>query len=332
MSKDYLLADIGGTHARIGHFDGQLISAPVVLKIDDFDDPVALFEEAAKELNLKTFEIAIAAAGQELEKGKIQIPNNPNWSLDKAHFKKAGRPIEFWTNDFFATAYGALTLGHDDLETLIPGEAIPQASKVICGPGTGIGLAYADYIKELKSYRVRETFGGWFPIAAMTQEQALVLRTVRAVKNDPDQKSMGFEDVIAGRGMPDLYRALCRIHGASCADEIVTSILSHPEADLFEETLRLFHEFLGIFLQTVVIAGHGLGGVYLDGGVIQKVCDKGLFDPHAVTSTFHANVHTKHQSTTPIYDAFLRVPAKRIDSPYVALSGLKFIIDNGIEI
>ncbi len=330
-TSEYLLADIGGTHARIATYDGDKIGKPVILKIIDFDSPIDLFKHAVEKLSVSKPKLAIASTGHEESPDVLHAANNSKWVLEKKAFKQENLPIAFWANDFYVTAYGALSLGHDDLESLVPGKPRPYAAKMIGGPGTGIGLAYADYIKELEYYRVRETFGGWFAVSTITEEQNLCLRTVRSLKNMEFQKAVSYEDVCAGRGLPYLYEAICKIHGQQYSSEIGTSLLSHTNAPLFNETLRLFHEFLGLFLHTAALAGHAWGGIYLDGGVIQKICDKGLFDAKALTSTFHANPQPEGQTEMIVYDALLAVPIKRIDTEYVALSGLKTIIEQGIK-
>lgn len=328
---EYLLADIGGTHARIAAYDGDKIGVPIVLKIVDFDCPVDLFQHAVEKLNVTKPRLAIASTGHEESPDVWHAANNSFWTLDKKKFEKSDVPITFWANDFYVTAYGALALGHDDLENLVSGESRPYAAKMIGGPGTGMGLAYADYIEELKSYRVRETFGGWFSVSAVTEEQILCLRTVRSLKNMEFQKTLSYEDVCAGRGLPYLYEAVCKIHGQEYNAEIGESLLTHTNAPLFNETLRLFHEFLGLFLNTAVIAGHAWGGIYLDGGVIQKVCEKGLFDVKALTSTLHANPQPEGQKEMIVHEALLNVPVKRIDTDYVALTGLKVILEHEVK-
>lgn len=329
---DCLLADIGGTHARIATYEGGKIGNPIILDISDFDHPVDLFAHAAEKLGISKPRLAIASTGHEESPDVLHAANNSKWTLSKKVFQDKGVPIDFWVNDFYATSYGALALGHDDLEVLVSGKARPYGSKMITGPGTGIGLAYADYIKELERYRVRETFGGWFPVSPVSEEQILCIRTIRSMKDMGGQKHLGYEDVCAGRGLPSLYTAVCKIHGyANFEKEAAKNILSYPDMPMFKETLRLFHEFLGLFTQTAALAGHAWGGVYLDGGVIQKICEKGLFDVNAFTSTFHGNPQPDGQKEMIVHEALLNVPVKRIDTDYSALSGLKIIIEQGAK-
>lgn len=322
MSTDYLLADIGGTQARIATYDGDKIGKPIILQITDFDCPVSLFKHAADKLNVSKPKLVIASTGVKVSETEW---HSKGWTINKDDFVKSNIELELVVNDFYASSYGVLTLGHDDVEILISGEAKPYSSKMICGPGTGIGLAYADYIQELESYRVRETFGGFFPVVSQTEEQNLCLRTIKSLKSDHGDYPLAFEDVCSGRGLPYLHRAICRMHGAKEDEKISNEILSYPDAPLFKETVRIFQEFLGSFLQTAAIAGHSLGGIYLDGGVIQTLSSKNLLDTSYIKKTFHA-------CQRPIVrDNLINIPLKRVDTNHVALSGLKVILEQEVK-
>jgi glucokinase len=65
-----------------------------------------------------------------------------------------------------------------------------------------------------------------------------------------------------------------------------------------------------------VIAGHGFGGLYLDGGVMHRLHERGLFD-------FAAFEKFLVLPAAPVVrDALAAVPARLVTDPYVALKGL----------
>src|SRR5690606_29965745 len=86
---------------------------------------------------------------------------------------------------------------------------------------------------------------------------------------------------------------------------------------LYDEqtALRLFHEFLGLFAATAVVAGNAYGGLYLTGGVLERLVEKDMFDVDHFLSFFHLN------AVESVRQALLDTPVIYITEPYPALKG-----------
>ena len=99
-----LLADIGGTHARLAYLKSNKIGDITVLKCNDFKGPIELLKNFIQ--NQKLSGIVLSVAGP-VYKGKVQWTNRPEWQLSEAELKKKFNIRKaFIVNDMVAQAYG----------------------------------------------------------------------------------------------------------------------------------------------------------------------------------------------------------------------------------
>ena len=89
MSKTsplYMLADIGGTHARIASYDGKKMTPARIYKTSEYATATDLFSHFREDENLpkENLSVAIAAAGR-LDRDNVwRIGNNKDWAIDIA--------------------------------------------------------------------------------------------------------------------------------------------------------------------------------------------------------------------------------------------------------
>lgn len=321
---NYLLADIGGTHARCALFDGQDISNIEVISANDYPNGQELF------LNYISRHVrpnepllcAIAAAGRMDADGVWRVGNNNNWEIAPIALMQSGYEVKHIIGDFVATSAGVIHLKNDECLTLHKGQKTSCTTKAICGPGTGIGLSYIIEVDGKPC--IHRTHGGHMGAVSQTIEQQKIVSKIQEI-NKCDYTT--FEDICSGRSLLNLYKATCAIHNSSLNPSIEKpeDILNHTKDNEVRQTLRLFHEFLGLFLQTIIVTGHAYGGVYLDGGVIQKLRTHDLLDVNAILKYAHAC------SNSVVQSALQNTPIYLINTPYIALSGLRNIIKGDVS-
>ena len=296
-----ILADIGGTYARFAtETDGRLenIHKYEAEKFENLGQALAAY---CKESNLEnTGSLKIATAGYE-ENGVWKFVNKNKWVIDPESLDRWA--VEGIWNDFEAATWALLDLKQDDVKILKNADGASN-TKVLIGPGTGLGLGY-----------LQKTHGGHMPVSALTDEQALIVQTVQRQK--AEKTIPVFENFVSGAGLYNIYSALCLVGGKVPAAKGPEDLLDLKGDITFKKTLDIFHEFFGLFAANAVITGHAYGGVYLTGGVLQHLINAKLFDPSLFAKWFCLNavasVKRDLQNTPVIY----------ITDPYPALRGLQ---------
>lgn len=308
-----LLADIGGTHVRFALSGEGGILHPKKMKASDF----AGFEEAAatylKETGAKISKIAAATAAWPDENGVYTFSNLSGWNFNPQAMREKGYVLDRIYNDFEAASYGALSLKPSERKILYAGKGQRNDPVVICGPGTGLGLAYA--LPDGKGrWRVQATFGGHLLPSTHNQEQAAVVSAARTLS--PYKDGVSAEHLSSGRGLPLLHDAVCAVYGFTPAGKSAEEILSQSEEQSVKKTLFFFHDFLGTFIHNAIVTTQGYGGVYLNGGMIDRLVEKNLFDFDTIHQSMMVPLiaYIDHvMQTTPVY---------YVSDPFLALKGL----------
>jgi len=307
-----IAADIGGTHARFARLGapGAALGDEVIYEAAAYPDLVAALRAYGHESGT----LYIAAAANPDERGLWRFKNNNSWVIDPAALEAAGWQIGALVNDFEAGAHGAARMPSGGKLYLKTGAAQPEYPVALTGPGTGLGLAYLIPLQGGGTHVLR-TKGGHMLAAARSDEQHALLKIVARLRGGETVPVP--EDVVSGRGLPYLYQALCVMHGQAPVHQSAAALLAHAADDkMAAATLRLFHEFFGLFLHNVVVTGSAYGGVYLTGGVVQSLHKAGLLDIATIDRFMVLDV-------APTVRAMLvRTPVALLDDPYLALRGL----------
>lgn len=272
-----LVADIGGTHARFG-LALPAAGKPELRSVKRYltADFASLTEaathylqdvSAAGEPVRGVFAVASAVTGD-----TVKITNNP-WSFS---IRAVGRDLGFAAiqviNDFSALSHSLPLLGAADLDPI--GEARPgpmpvdgNATYAVVGPGTGLGVGGLA-IRQGRAV-VIDSEGGHVSFAPNDPYEFKVLEVLLQQFG-----RISAERVISGTGLLNLYRAICAIEGRpaglSSPAEITAQAQAQPDS-AGGRTLTLFCELLGSFAGDVALTLGAWDGVYLAGGVAQKV-------------------------------------------------------------
>ena len=164
---------------------------------------------------------------------------------------------------------------------------------VVLGPGTGLGVAA---LVDSPAGRVAvATEGGHVTFGAVNRDELALLRQVV-----PDPGYLGAEEILSGRGLVALYRALSgRTEGGFRAPDIVERALTNKDP-LATRTIEQFVAWLGRFAADVALAHGARGGVYIAGGIAPNIVDA------MVTGAFRAafdnkGSHSAYVASIPIH-------------------------------
>ena len=263
-----LVGDIGGTNARFA-----LITAPdaapqnfdIVATADFANIDIAIAEAIFPQTPVKPKTAILAIAGP-IDGDEIELTNCPWVVRPYVMIDALGFRDVIVINDFEAQALAVASLGREHLEQIGGGEPVEGASRIVLGPGTGLGVA-----------GLVRSGGAWLPVPGEGGHIDVGPRTPRDYALFPHidtiEGRISGEQILCGRGLVNLYRAIC------IADDVVPS-LKEPK-DVTEaaatqnpqamETLDLFATYLGRVAGDIALVFMARGGVYLSGGIAQRI-------------------------------------------------------------
>lgn len=264
-----LIGDVGGTNARFGIVEGPDAElGPVsIVKVADFatiDDAIAA--TLAERTGPRPRSALLAVAGP-VTGDAVALTNCPWVVRPRTMFEPLGLEDIVILNDFEAQALAAVTLPPEHMEPIGGGTAEPDAGRVVLGPGTGLGVA-----------GLVRSGGRWIPVRGEGGHMDLGPRTARDREVfphlDPIDGRISGEQILCGRGLMNLYRAVARADGVQApldTPAAVTTAALEGRDPLAAETLQLFATYLARTAGDLALVFMSRGGVYLSGGIAQKI-------------------------------------------------------------
>lgn len=314
----WLLADIGGTHARFALADGPG-QAPRALRQLATADHAGPAEAAqaylaglppgqapARPPRRAAFAVAAPGTGAD----EWVFTNSP-WRLSARAVQQAlGLDELLLLNDFEALALALPGLRPGQWQALPPA---PQPAGLrrpmaVVGPGTGLGVGGV----------LPRPDGGWLAAAGegghatLAPADALESELLACVRRQHAHVSA--ERLLSGVGLPLLHQALGEVRGVP-APTLATPALVQAglagQDPLASQTLTLFCALLGGFAGNVALTLGARGGVFIGGGIVPRL---GAF---FAASPFHERFLSKGR-----YRGYLaEVPLAVITDTQAALGG-----------
>lgn len=305
-----LIGDIGGTNARFS----ILIDAYAepkefpVLRTADFPNIEDAIQQGVLDKTSVQPRSAILAVAGPIHAQQIPL-TNCHWVLRPTDMRQSlGLEDIIVINDFEAQALAVASLSDETREEIGAVGKAPAATRVVLGPGTGLGVAGLVHVQRR-----------WIPVSGEGGHVDLGPRTERDLSVFPHleriEGRVSAEQVLCGRGLVNLYRAVSAADGVAPAlsdpAEITSAGLSGADS-VAAETLSLFVTYLGRVAGDLALTFMARGGVYLAGGISQKIM------PALRKPEFRAAFEDKAP-----HSALLRsVPTYVITHPLAALAGL----------
>ncbi len=303
-----LLCDAGGTHIRFALAkDGLLNGDPQKYRIGDYPDfgSVAChFLTSQQEKPEDISELRLAYGGQFV----WPITNEtiaqvlPNATLTKI-------------NDFEANARGIAAAKDDGFLRLneTVGTRPEGSARLVIGVGTGLGLA--QIIDTPNGQHIQKNHGGHMIPALPKAYQHDLFDALQTLKQKPSV--MIYEDLLSGPGLYRAYTLMAERAQTDAEYRDTNDMIARGRHDpLAVEVLRVFHEVLGLFAHQAVAFTNAYGGLYLTGGIIDRLVGASLFD----YATFAANFH---QDSVPIVKSDVAAtPVYWVKDEFIALTGL----------
>lgn len=264
-----LVADIGGTNARFG----ILTDAHAELK--EFQTAqtadYAGLEEAAEAMVLSrtatTPRSAVLAVAGPISGDEVPL-TNCHWVIRPKALMEALQLDEVvLVNDFEAQSLALPSLRDDDLELIGDVEMASTGTKVVVGPGTGLGAAGMIHTGALWVPVPGE--GGHIDLGPVTEDEFDLWPHF-----EKEHGRISAEALLCGRGLVRLYKGVASWRNRPVTfdgpSEITTAALAGSD-ETAREALEIFCRLLGRVAGNLAIAFMATGGVYLAGGISKKI-------------------------------------------------------------
>ncbi|MCX8995656.1 glucokinase [Rhizobiaceae bacterium BDR2-2] len=305
-----LIGDIGGTNARFSILIDTYAEPkefPILRTADFAGIEDAIQQGVLDKTSIQPRSAILAVAGPIHSK---EIPlTNCHWVLRPADMcASLGLEDIVVINDFEAQALAVASMSDENREEIGSVGKVPVASRVVLGPGTGLGVAGLVHVQRR-----------WIPVSGEGGHVDLGPRSERDFSVFPHieriEGRVSAEQVLCGRGIVNLYRAVCKADGVKPAlsdpADVTAAGLGGNDA-VAVETLSLFATYLGRVAGDMALAFMARGGVYLAGGITQKIL------PVLKQPEFRAAFEDKAP-----HSALMRtIPTFAVTHPQAALAGL----------
>ena len=273
MSADnrILVGDVGGTHARFAVVEPSGVGPWRVLQRLDLVEPFATFNEALRSYLERSGvsplprTAAIAVAGP-VAAGTARFTNR-GWEISEAALREVGFERALLINDFTALALAVDLLDEKHLHAIGPRmKGLEGGTSTILGAGTGFGVSClarsGDRVVPLA------TEGGHMGFAPTNAEQLAVLQFMW---KQPGHVSI--ERILSGSGLEHLYGTLEQLAGraspALTAADISAAALRNEAGP--RAALTMFCSIFGAVAGDLALAHGARGGVYIAGGIAEKI-------------------------------------------------------------
>ena len=305
-----LIGDIGGTNARFSIVldANSEATEPQIVQTANFKTIDEAIQAAVLDRSSIQPNSAVLAIAGPVDGDEIPLTNCPWVVKPRQMFANLGLSEVVVLNDFEAQALAVVALGEEHMEKIGGGTPEPHASRVVLGPGTGLGVAGLIYALD-----------HWIPVPGEGGHMDIGPRTPRDFEVFPHigklEGRISGEQILCGRGLVNVYRAVARTDGKptpfTTPAEVTAAALSKSDP-VAEEALALFVTCLGRTAGDLALVFMGRGGVFLTGGIAQKI----------VPALKAGNFRAAFEDKAPHSALMREMPVYVITHPLAALLGL----------
>lgn len=264
-----LVADIGGTNARFGILTdphAELKEFQTAKTIDFAGLEKAIETMVTSNTTTMPRSAVLAIAGP-INGDEVPL-TNCDWVIRPKELMKVFNLEDvILVNDFEAQSLALPSLQAGDLKVIGDVPMAQTGTKVVVGPGTGLGAAGMVHAGNIWVPVPGE--GGHIDLGPTTDEEFALWPHI-----EKEYGRISAEALLCGRGLVRLYRGVCSWREQTVRfespSEITSAALSSDDA-CAHEALKIFCRLLGRVAGDLALVFMAKGGVYLAGGISQKI-------------------------------------------------------------
>lgn len=278
-----LVADIGGTHSRLGLAQGGKLLDHALRRVRNADQSSAQSVLATYLVDLGQVPplggAGIGIAGT-IRDGVARM-SNLDWTLPESDIRTlTGARRVYLLNDLQAQGLALDQLAADQVQMLVPGARAPaNAVRLVVGIGTG--------------FNASPVYPGPTPKAATALVPPSESGQAHLPLSGPDAQALGaflapqtgaprIEDLLSGPGLARAYQFFAPQAAPLAPGQVLSAMATDPAAT---SALRLFARLLGRVVGDLACVHLPFGGIYLIGGVARALA------PHLVPLGFEEGFH-----------------------------------------
>jgi glucokinase len=313
MSTDsqILVGDVGGTHARFALVEPSVAGPWRILQRLDLEERFATFDDALRGYLERAGvtplprRASIAVAGPVVA-GATRFTNR-GWDISEQALRKFGFKRALLVNDFAALALAVDVLEEKHLRTIGPKrQGLEGGTVTILGAGTGFGVSCLARYGNLAVPMATE--GGHMSFAPGNAQELAALQLMWK-----EEGRVSVERILSGEGLEHLYRTLEKLGGrespALTAAEISAAAQGNEAGP--RAALTMFCSIFGAVAGDLALAHGARGGVYIAGGIAEKI------QTFLLQSPFRRRFEDKGRLTAYV----AAIPTRLIVNPDIALLG-----------
>ncbi len=266
-----LVADVGGTHIRLGLVGGKDIAPTAISKLRsaDFDSLEAALTAYKEEHNAAIISEACIAVAGPVNADRVKLTNLP-WEFSQTELQQALQVEKLAViNDFAAVALAIPYLNPADRSQVGTGHADQSLPIVAVGPGTGLGAAML--VTHNSQHTIIPTEAGHAAITAETDIEHAIIKHFAA-----GGAHINREFLLSGSGLQALHCALNAIQNAG-TPQLTPAEIQKRACDgsdvMCAQALSIFCAWLGGVCADQALCCGARGGVYIGGGMVKKFLD-----------------------------------------------------------
>lgn len=275
---DIIAGDIGGTKSWLVWVSYQAegrcdIQFEKVYASADFASATDLLEQFYQDAGQQhsAQHLCLALPGPVTAQRPVRL-TNLDWTLVatelQQHFQ--AQQVSF-LNDFQAAAAGVATLDAADYQCLNTATALEGATRVITGPGTGLGLAWMQPDAQ-GNYQAFATEGGHSDFAPANAQQERLLAFIRQYFSH-----VSWERVLSGPGVNFVYQFCLQdmtgeipAHLAGLNGAEVNKLAAEGDA-VARAAMLLFTDIFANWVGNIALFYQPRAGLYLAGGISARI-------------------------------------------------------------
>ena len=270
-SELLLVADVGGTHARIGMIgpDEALPSAIEVFNCRDHLSLENAIDSYFSRSGHRRASKGVIAVATRVDGDWVSLTNQ-SWafSIERAR-RRFGFDELLVLNDFAALALAIPHLEAPMLSQIGGLDPKDEAPKALIGPGTGLGVS--GLLKCGERWIPLQGEGGHVSYGGFTSREAEIVGVLRERFGN-----VSAERLVSGPGLSNLYQAICSL-GDVPAEPLeaaeITERGCRQKCPACTEALQVFCAALGTVAGDLALTLGATGGVYIGGGILPKLGD-----------------------------------------------------------